>query len=34
MDVFKGQMTCAIRELLNENHMLLEKVPASLTYLF
>ena len=34
MDVFKGQMTCAVRELLNENHILQEKVPASLTYLF
>ena len=34
MDVFKGQMTCAIRELLNKNHILLEKVPANLTYLF
>ena len=34
MDVFKSQMTCAVRELLNENHILLEKVPANLTYLF
>ena len=34
MDVFKGQMTCAVRELLIENHILLEKVPANLTYLF
>ena len=34
MDVFKGQMTCAVRELLNENHILLEKVPANLKYLF
>ena len=34
MDVFKGKMTCAVRELLNENHIFLEKVPASLTYLF
>ena len=34
MDVFKGQMTCAVRELLNENHILPGKVPASLTYLF
>ena len=34
MDVFKGQMTCAVRELLNENHILLEKVPVSLAYLF
>ena len=34
MDVFKGQMTCAVKELLNENHILLEKVSANLTYLF
>ena len=34
MDVSKGQMTCAVRELLNENHILLKKVPANLTYLF
>ena len=34
MDVFKGQMTCAVRELLNENHILLQKVSANLTYLF
>ena len=34
MDVFKGQMTCAVTELLNENHILLEKVPVNLTYLF
>ena len=34
MDIFKGQMTCAVRELLNENHILLERVPANLTYLF
>ena len=34
MDVFKGQMTCAVRKLLNENHILMEKVPANLTYLF
>ena len=34
MDVFKGQMTCAVKELLNENHILLEKVPVNLTYLF
>ena len=33
-DFFKGPMTCAVRELLNENHILLEKVPANLTYLF
>ena len=34
MDVFKGQMTCAVRELLNENHIVLKKVPVNLTYLF
>ena len=34
MDVFKDQMTCAVRELLNESHILLEKVPGNLTYLF
>ena len=34
MDVFKIQMTCAVRELLNENGILLEKDPANLTYLF
>ena len=34
MDVFKGQMTCTVRELLNKNHIFLEKVPVNLTYLF
>ena len=34
MDVFNGQMICAVRELLNKNHILLERVPANLTYLF
>ena len=34
MDVFKSQMTCAVRELLKENDILLGKVPANLTYLF
>ena len=34
MDVFKGQMTCAVRELLNENHILLENVSMNVTYLF
>ena len=33
MNVFKGQMTCAVRELLNKNCIFLEKVPANLTYL-
>ena len=34
MDVFKGQMTDAVKEVLKENGILLEKVPANLTYLF
>ena len=34
MDVFKGQMTRSVGELLNENAILLEKVPSNLTYLF
>ena len=34
MDVFKGQMTRSVGELLNENHILLEKVPSNLTHLF
>ena len=34
MDVFKGQMTDAVKKVLKENRILLEKVPANLTYLF
>ena len=34
MNVFKGQMTFAVRELLNKNRIFLENVPANLTYLF
>lgn len=34
MNVFKGQMTDAVKEVLKENRILLEKVPANLTYLF
>ena len=34
MDVLKHQMTCAVRELLHESHILLKKAPESLTYLF
>ena len=34
MNVFKNLMTCAVRELLNENHILLKKTPVILTYLF
>ena len=33
MDVFKGQMTCVVRELIRKYHILLEKAPANLTYL-
>ena len=34
MDVFKGQMTKQVKDLLNENNIKLQKVPANLTYLF
>ena len=34
MDVFKGQMTKQVKDLLNENSIKLQKVPANLTYLF
>ena len=34
MDVFKGQMTDAVKKVLKENRILLKKVPANLTYLF
>ena len=34
MDVFKGQMTELVMEVLKENNIFLEKVPANLTYLF
>ena len=34
MDVFKGQMTEQVNDLLNENKIKLQKVPANLTYLF
>ena len=34
MDVFKGQITDAVKAVLKENGILLEKVPANLTYLF
>ena len=34
MDVFKGQMTEQVKDLLNENNIKLQKVPANLTYLF
>ena len=33
MEVFKDQMTFAVRELLNENHILLKKVLGTRTYL-
>jgi len=34
MDVFKGQMTDPVKEILKKNHIILQKVPANLTYLF
>ena len=34
MDVFKGQMTKQVKNLLNESNIKLQKVPANLTYLF
>ena len=34
MDVFKGQMTELVQEVLKENNIFLVKVPANLTYLF
>ena len=34
MDVFKGQMTEQVKDLLNENNIKLQKVSANLTYLF
>ena len=34
MDVFKDQMTQQVKDMLNENDIKLQKVPANLTYLF
>ena len=34
MDVFKGQMTDPVKEILKRNNIILQKVPANLTYLF
>ena len=34
MDVFKGQMTKQVKDLLNENNVKLQKVPMNLAYLF
>ena len=34
MDVFKGQMTDPVKEILKKNNIVLQKVPAILTYLF
>ena len=34
MDVFKGKMTDAVRKILKDNNIIIEKVPANLTYLF
>ena len=34
MDVFKGQMTDPVEEILKRKNIILQKVPANLTYLF
>ena len=34
MNVCKEKATCSVKVLLNKNHILLEKVPGNLTYLF
>ena len=34
MDVYKGQMTDPAKEILKRNNIILQKVPANLTYLF
>ena len=34
MDVFKGQMTDPVKEILKKNNIVLQKIPANLTYLF
>ena len=34
MDVFKGQMTDPVKEILKKNNIVLQKVPANLMYLF
>ena len=34
MDVFKGQMTDPVKEILKRNNTILQKVPPNLTYLF
>ena len=34
MDVFKRQMTGSVKEILKRNNIILQKVPANLTYLF
>ena len=34
MDVFKGQMTNPVKEISKRNNIILQKVPANLTYLF
>ena len=34
MDICKEKITYSVRDLLNKNHILLEKVPLNLTYLF
>lgn len=34
MDVFKGQMTNPVKDILKRNNIVLQKVPANLTYIF
>jgi hypothetical protein len=34
MDVFKGQMTARVLKVLSDNYIMLQTVPANLTYLF
>ena len=34
MDVFKDQMTNPVKEISKRNYIILQKVPANLTYLF
>ena len=34
MDVFNGQITDPVKEILKRNNIILQKVPANLTYLF
>ena len=34
MDVFRGQMTSLVLQVLSDNHILIQSVPANFTYLF